>query len=83
MLLLRLGTATQPKNRLCWTQAFVQVGKQFVMINRRRFMQSLAVASAAPINTLAQSNDSPLKPDPDGIIDLPEGWQYTGRRPER
>jgi secreted PhoX family phosphatase len=47
------------------------------MINRRRFMQSLAVASAAPINTLAQSNYSPLKPDPDGIIDLPEGWQYT------
>ena len=47
------------------------------MINRRRFIQSLAVASAAPSNVLAQSKDNSLKPDPRGIIDLPEGWQYT------
>jgi len=47
------------------------------MINRRRFMQSLAVASAAPVNALAQSSSHALMPDPEGIIDLPKDWQYT------
>lgn len=53
------------------------------MINRRRFVQLLTIAAANPVSTLARdtSNDGlgfgPLKPDPNGVIDLPKGFSYT------
>lgn len=52
-------------------------GHLVLMINRRRFMQSLAVASAVPMKSMAQASSDSLKPDPGGVIDLPEGWNYT------
>jgi secreted PhoX family phosphatase len=51
------------------------------MINRRRFLQTLAVATTTPRMTGAadsgQSAFGSLKPDPDGILDLPDGFGYT------
>jgi secreted PhoX family phosphatase len=51
------------------------------MINRRRFLQTLAVAAATPGMSGAASNGrsafGALKPDPEEILDLPEGFNYT------
>ena len=47
------------------------------MINRRRFVQALAVAGAVPANGPTHAESSALRPDPHGVIDLPDGWQYT------
>jgi len=53
------------------------------MINRRHFVQLLAVASATPANLVVHAKTpsgaafGPLKPDPGGIIDLPAGFGYT------
>ncbi len=51
------------------------------MINRRRFLQSIAAAAITP--SLTQSCRSgafhlpALLPDANGIIDVPEGFSYT------
>ena len=51
------------------------------MLNRRRFLQTLAIAAATPRVAGAETIDhgafGSLKPDPDGILDLPEGFSYT------
>ena len=47
------------------------------MVNRRRFVQALAVASTLPVTGSVRANNSALRPDPDGILDLPSGWTYT------
>ncbi|MGI9270154.1 MAG: alkaline phosphatase PhoX [Woeseiaceae bacterium] len=50
------------------------------MLNRRRFLQSLAIAAVTPSTpSLARSASSPLgplRPDPERIIDLPAGFTY-------
>ena len=50
------------------------------ILKRRRFLQSLAVAAVTPsIPLLARSETArfgPLRPDPDGLIDLPHGFGY-------
>ena len=52
----------------------------FRILKRRRFLQSLAVAAVTPsIPLLARSETSrlgPLRPDPDALIDLPNGFSY-------
>lgn len=49
-------------------------------MNRRRFLQSLLAATSAPALSTASptsvSKLGPLRPDPDGIIDLPAGFSY-------
>jgi uncharacterized repeat protein (TIGR03803 family) len=49
-------------------------------LNRRRFLQSLAVASAVPSFAVAAKADSSplgaLRPDPDAILDLPAGFSH-------
>ncbi|MDH3304079.1 MAG: PhoX family protein [Gammaproteobacteria bacterium] len=50
------------------------------MLNRRRFIQSIAAAAAAPAVTpsygaAGQAADA-LRPDPDRILDLPDGFSY-------
>ncbi len=49
-------------------------------LNRRRFIQSLAIAAASPAITLPnRAESSPLgalRPDPERIIDLPDGFSY-------
>jgi secreted PhoX family phosphatase len=49
-------------------------------LNRRRFLQSLAVAATAPsISMAVRAASSPLgtlRPDPNRILDLPEGFSY-------
>jgi secreted PhoX family phosphatase len=51
------------------------------MMNRRHFVQMLTIAAASPASTLAREDGSagfgPLKHDPNGVIDLPEGFGYT------
>lgn len=51
-----------------------------IILNRRRFLQSLAIAAASPsISSVARSESSslgPLRADPDRILDLPEGFSY-------
>lgn len=50
------------------------------MINRRRFLQSLAAASVAPPATAAGRNGKrfgPLRADPGRVLDLPEGFRYS------
>ena len=53
------------------------------MINRRRFIQTLAVAAASPTLAAARPRNSNnarfglLKPDPRKILDLPDGFSYT------
>lgn len=51
------------------------------MISRRRFIQTLAVTAATPASILAADGDSTgfgkLIPDPEGLLDLPEGFSYT------
>lgn len=50
------------------------------MLNRRRFVQSIAVAAATPVLTQAcRANDGQpgkLRTDPDKILDLAEGFSY-------
>ncbi len=50
------------------------------MINRRRFIQSIVAAAAAPAMTQScRANDSrigPLRPDPEKILDLPPGLHH-------
>ena len=49
-------------------------------MNRRRFLQSLAIAAVTPSTpSLARADASPLgplRPDPEQIIDLPAGFSY-------
>ncbi len=53
------------------------------MLNRRRFMQTIAVAAVVPAarTAIAKSNSSAgfgkLRPDPNGILDLPKGFSYA------
>jgi secreted PhoX family phosphatase len=51
------------------------------MITRRRFLQSVAAAAVTPALTLSceakRSTAGLLRPDPNQIIDLPEGFSYT------
>lgn len=51
------------------------------MIDRRRFLQSIAAAAATPaVGCAVQSNipfSASLKPDRDRIIELPRGFTYT------
>jgi secreted PhoX family phosphatase len=51
------------------------------MINRRRFVQCLAVAAASPVvSPSCRANQTvlgPLQTDPDLILDLPDGFAYT------
>lgn len=57
--------------------------KQTQMINRRRFLQTLAVAAATPVSGIRQSGAEniggfgELVADPAGVIDLPKGFNYT------
>jgi secreted PhoX family phosphatase len=50
-------------------------------LDRRRFLRCLAAAAAAPaIPAVGRALDSPvgpLRPDPGGLLDLPEGYRYT------
>ena len=50
------------------------------MINRRRFLKCLAIAAASPPTVrTARANEigtGPLRPDPDGLLDLPAGFSY-------
>ena len=49
-------------------------------MNRRRFLQSIAVAAAAPSVSLPRRSEAsplgPLRSDPDRILDLPDGFSY-------
>jgi secreted PhoX family phosphatase len=50
------------------------------MIDRRKFIQSLIAAAASPAMAAPAGRDKlllgPLRPDPNGILDLPEGFGY-------
>ena len=50
------------------------------MLNRRRFMQSIAAAAATPALTqgcrAADGRPAQLRPDPGELLDLPEGYTY-------
>jgi secreted PhoX family phosphatase len=50
------------------------------MINRRRFLQCLAASAASPpIVRSARGSEfvvGPLRADPDGLLDLPDGFSY-------
>jgi secreted PhoX family phosphatase len=50
-------------------------------MHRRRFLQHLAIAVSAPSLTLssraADARIGPLRPDPSGLLDLPDGYVYT------
>ncbi|MGB5331576.1 MAG: alkaline phosphatase PhoX, partial [Woeseiaceae bacterium] len=51
------------------------------MLNRRRFIQSIAAAAAAPSLTqscaaASMTRFGDLRPDADRIIDLPNGFSY-------
>ncbi|MCH7821144.1 MAG: DUF839 domain-containing protein [Proteobacteria bacterium] len=50
------------------------------VLDRRRFLQSLAIIAAGPIIPLSgRTNESclgPLRPDPNKILNLPEGFSY-------
>lgn len=51
------------------------------MIDRRRFLQILAVAASSPATVMAREDGiggfGPLKPDPGELLDLPAGFSYT------
>ena len=53
------------------------------MLNRRRFMQTIAVAATVPAvgtattRTNSNAGFGKLRPDPDGILDLPQGFSYA------
>lgn len=50
------------------------------MIDRRRFLQSLIAAAASPAMAEPAGTDNPLlgplRPDPNGVLDLPDGFGY-------
>ena len=52
------------------------------MLNRRQFLQTIAVAavtpaaSAATDDTTTDAGFGRLRPDPDGILDLPKNFSY-------
>lgn len=50
-------------------------------LDRRRFLQSLAAAAAVPAipaaGRAADPRVGPLRADPAGLLDLPEGYRYT------
>ena len=50
-------------------------------MDRRRFLQSLAIFAAAPAlpwpGRAADASIGPLLPDPDRILDLPDGYSYS------
>ena len=51
------------------------------MYDRRRFLQSVFAAAAAPAATLTAADSLPspfsaLRTDPGGILDLPDGFDY-------
>lgn len=54
--------------------------KSLHTLNRRRFLQSLAIAATSPaLATSYRAESSPLgalRPDPDRILDLPAGFSY-------
>ncbi|MDH3613634.1 MAG: PhoX family protein [Gammaproteobacteria bacterium] len=49
-------------------------------MDRRRFLHLLAIAASSPaLSVTCRADDpkiGPLRPDPDQILDLPEGYQY-------
>ncbi|MDH3432676.1 MAG: PhoX family protein [Gammaproteobacteria bacterium] len=49
-------------------------------MDRRRFLQSIAIAAASPAIALSGRADEtlvgPLRPDPGGLLDLPSGYSY-------
>ena len=51
------------------------------LMDRRRFIQNLSIAVSAPALTMparaADTKIGPLRPDPERILDLPEGYNYT------
>jgi len=49
------------------------------MINRRRFLQTLAMTAATPASVLADNRHGfgELVTDPQGLLDLPDGFSYT------
>ena len=51
------------------------------LMDRRRFLQNLSIAVSAPALTMpvraADTKIGPLRPDPERILDLPEGYNYT------
>jgi secreted PhoX family phosphatase len=51
------------------------------MITRRRFLQSVAIAAVTPALTISCNSNRTtgvtLRPDPNQIIDLPDGFSYT------
>lgn len=63
--------------------SYNDLGSPLAMISRRRFVSMLAIAAASPAKSLAEAKPSaasgfgPLRPDPNGIIDLPAGFDYT------
>ena len=54
-----------------------------ILINRRRFLQTLAIAASTPASSIAANRKSnhdgfgKLIADPDGMLDLPAGFSYT------
>jgi hypothetical protein len=50
------------------------------MINRRRFLQCIAIAAASPpLARTVRAGDlgtGPLRPDPGELLDLPDGFSY-------
>lgn len=44
------------------------------MLNRRRFLQTIAAAAVTPVTSCAASRIGPLVPDPNGLLDVPEGF---------
>jgi secreted PhoX family phosphatase len=50
-------------------------------MDRRRFLQNLSIAVSIPTLSVsgraADAKIGPLRPDPDGILDLPDGYGYT------
>jgi len=50
-------------------------------MDRRRFLQNLSIAVSIPALSVsgraADVKIGPLRPDPDGILDLPDGYSYT------
>lgn len=51
------------------------------MLTRRRFLESVAVAAITPALTYScavrRFGENPLRPDPNQLIDIPEGFSYT------
>lgn len=50
-------------------------------MDRRRFLQNLTIAVSVPAFSVsgraADTKTGPLRPDPDKILDLPDGYNYT------